>query len=32
MQRMGSVVGLKAEKIDEYKQLHADVWPGVFFI
>lgn len=29
MQRMGSVVGLKAEKIDEYKQLHADVWPGV---
>ena len=29
MQRMGLVIGLKGETIDEYKQLHADVWPGV---
>ena len=29
MQRMGLVIGLKGEKIAEYKQLHADVWPGV---
>ncbi len=29
MQRMGFVLGLKAEAIAEYKQLHAAVWPGV---
>jgi L-rhamnose mutarotase len=29
MQRMGMVIGLKPEHIDEYKRLHADVWPGV---
>jgi L-rhamnose mutarotase len=29
MQRMGSVIGLKAEAIPEYKRLHAAVWPGV---
>jgi L-rhamnose mutarotase len=29
MQRMGLVVGLKGDKIVEYKQLHADVWPSV---
>ncbi len=29
MQRMGMVIGLNAEKIEEYRQLHADVWPGV---
>ena len=29
MQRMGMVIGLKAEDIEEYKVLHADVWPGV---
>lgn len=29
MQRMGHVIGLNAEKIEEYKRLHADVWPGV---
>lgn len=29
MQRMGLVIGLKAEKIQEYKKLHASVWPGV---
>ena len=27
--RYGSVIGIKPESIDEYKQLHADVWPGV---
>lgn len=29
MQRMGMVIGLDAKKVTEYKQLHADVWPGV---
>jgi L-rhamnose mutarotase len=29
MQRMGMVIGLKAEHIDEYKRLHAAVWPEV---
>lgn len=29
MQRYGSVVGLKEDKIDEYKRLHAAVWPDV---
>jgi L-rhamnose mutarotase len=29
MQRMGQVIGLNAEKITEYKRLHAAVWPGV---
>jgi L-rhamnose mutarotase len=29
MQRMGFVIGLKQEKIDEYKALDAAVWPGV---
>ena len=29
MQRMGMVIGLNAEKVEEYKRLHADVWPGV---
>lgn len=27
--RYGSVIGLKAEKLDEYKRLHAAVWPSV---
>ena len=27
--RMGMCIGLNAEKIAEYKRLHADVWPGV---
>jgi L-rhamnose mutarotase len=26
---MGMVIGLKPEKISEYKRLHADVWPDV---
>ena len=29
MKRHGSVIALKPDKIDEYKRLHADVWPGV---
>jgi L-rhamnose mutarotase len=29
MQRMGQVIGLNAEKIAEYKRLHAAVWPEV---
>jgi L-rhamnose mutarotase len=29
MQRMGQVIGLNAEKVEEYKRLHADVWPDV---
>jgi L-rhamnose mutarotase len=27
--RYGSVIGLRAEKLDEYRRLHAAVWPGV---
>ena len=29
MTRYGSVIGLKEEKIEEYKKLHSAVWPGV---
>ena len=29
MQRYGWVIGLKEEKIDEYKKLHAAVWPEI---
>ena len=29
MQRFGQVIGLKDEKLEEYKQLHADAWPEV---
>ena len=29
MKRYGMVIGLNAEKIDEYKRLHAAVWPDV---
>jgi L-rhamnose mutarotase len=28
-QRYGMVLGLKEEKIPEYTEIHADVWPGV---
>lgn len=28
-QRFGMVTGIKADKIDYYKQLHAAIWPGV---
>ena len=29
MQRIGMVIGLKPEKVAEYKRLHAAVWPDV---
>lgn len=29
MQRYGSVIGLDAAKISEYKRIHAAVWPDV---
>ena len=29
MQRMGMVVGIRPEKVAEYKALHAAVWPQV---
>jgi len=29
MERMGHVIGLKPGTIEEYKRLHAAVWPGV---
>lgn len=29
MQRMGMLIGLKPEKIAEYKRLHAAVWPEI---
>ena len=29
MKRYGSVIGLRAEKLEEYKKLHAAVWPDV---
>lgn len=29
MKRYGSIIGLRTDKIDEYKKLHAAVWPEV---
>ena len=29
MQRMGMVIGLKSDKIETYKRLHADTWPEI---
>ena len=29
MQRMGMLIGIRADRIAEYKRLHADVWPTV---
>jgi L-rhamnose mutarotase len=29
MQRYGSVIEVKPDKLDEYKRLHAAAWPGV---
>lgn len=29
MQRMGMVIGIHADKIAEYRQLHADCWPEI---
>ena len=29
MKRYGMVIGVNAEKLEEYKRLHAAAWPGV---
>jgi L-rhamnose mutarotase len=29
VQRFGSAIGVKPEKLDEYVKLHANTWPGV---
>ena len=29
MKRYGMVLKVRPEKFEEYKRLHADVWPGV---
>jgi len=29
MKRYGMVIGLREDKVQQYKQLHAAVWPGV---
>ena len=29
MKRYGSIIGVRPEKLEEYKKLHAAVWPGV---
>ena len=29
MKRFGMVIGLRPEKLEEYKKLHANPWPGV---
>jgi len=29
MKRYGWIIGIREEKIDEYKKLHANVWPDV---
>jgi len=29
VERYGQVIGVKPDKIEEYKRLHADVWPAV---
>ena len=29
IQRYGMVIGIKPDKIEEYKRLHANAWPGV---
>jgi L-rhamnose mutarotase len=29
MKRYGTVIGLRPEKVEEYKKLHAAVWPDV---
>jgi L-rhamnose mutarotase len=28
--RYGKVIGVKAEKLEEYRRLHANVWPEVY--
>ena len=29
MERMGQVIGLKPEAVEEYRRIHAEVWPEV---
>lgn len=29
MKRYGSVIKIKLDKLEEYKKLHANIWPGV---
>jgi len=29
MKRYGSVIGVKQEKLEEYKKLHANAWPDI---
>jgi len=29
MKRFGQIVGIKKDKLEEYKKYHSDVWPGV---
>ena len=29
MKRYGQIIGVKSEKLEEYKKYHAAVWPGV---
>jgi L-rhamnose mutarotase len=29
MKRYGMLIGVKPEKLEEYKRLHANAWPGV---
>jgi L-rhamnose mutarotase len=29
MQRYGQIINLKPERVEEYKKLHAEVWPDV---
>ena len=29
MKRIGQVLGIRSEHIEEYTRIHADVWPGV---
>ena len=32
MKRYGAVIEVKADRVDEYKRLHAAVWPGVLVL
>jgi L-rhamnose mutarotase len=29
MKRVGQVIGVRPDRIDEYERLHAETWPGV---
>lgn len=29
MKRMGMMIGIRPDRIEEYKRLHAETWPGV---